>query len=70
MPCGRLPHNAQYYAHTLTHAHVNAHTCAQVVLRDGTQVEAYEHGMSLGIVALRGSVPTQWVLDFRQGLGR
>ncbi|GBF91197.1 hypothetical protein Rsub_04866 [Raphidocelis subcapitata] len=41
-----------------------------VVLRDGTAVEAYEHGMSLSIVALRGSVPTQWVLDFRQGLGR
>ncbi|KIZ01359.1 hypothetical protein MNEG_6599, partial [Monoraphidium neglectum] len=26
--------------------------------------------MPLSIVALRGSVPTQWVLDFRQGLGR
>ena len=33
-------------------------------------MEAYEHGMALSIVALRGSVPTQWVLDFRQGLGR
>lgn len=43
---------------------------AQVLLKDGTAVEAYEHGMTLGIVALRGSVPTQWVLDFRQGLGR
>jgi hypothetical protein len=42
----------------------------QLVLKDGTTVEAYEHGMSLSIVALRGSVPTQWVLDFRQGLGK
>ncbi|KAI8466668.1 MAG: hypothetical protein J3K34DRAFT_379213, partial [Monoraphidium minutum] len=39
-------------------------------MRDGSSVEAYEHGMSLSIVALRGSVPTQWVLDFRQCLGR
>lgn len=42
----------------------------QVELRDGTKVEVFEHGMSLSIVALRGSVPTQWVMDFRSTLGK
>lgn len=37
----------------------------QIELRDGTQVEVYEHGMTLSIVALRGSVPEQWVAEFR-----
>jgi hypothetical protein len=37
----------------------------QVLLPDGSEVEAYEHGMSLSIVALRGSVPSQWVMEFR-----
>ena len=27
----------------------------QITLRDGSQAEVYEHGMSLSIVALRGS---------------
>lgn len=36
----------------------------------GEEVMAYEHGVSLAIVALRGSVPAQWVLDFRRTLGR
>ncbi len=31
----------------------------QIELRDGTKVEVFEHGMSLNIVALRGSVPQQ-----------
>lgn len=42
----------------------------QVELRDGTSIEAYEHGLSLAIVALRGSVPAQWVIDFRLVLGK
>ena len=42
----------------------------QVQLRDGSTVEAYEHGMSLAIVALRGSVPAQWVMDYKSVLGR
>uniref|UniRef100_A0A383VEJ6 Uncharacterized protein n=1 Tax=Tetradesmus obliquus TaxID=3088 RepID=A0A383VEJ6_TETOB len=41
-----------------------------IELRDGTQAEVYEHGMSLSIVALRGSLPEQWIVEFRQGLGR
>jgi hypothetical protein len=43
----------------------------QVLAADpGEEVMAYEHGVSLAIVALRGSVPAQWVLDFRRTLGR
>jgi hypothetical protein len=34
-------------------------------LRDGSKADVYEHGMTLEIVALRGSVPQQWVLEFR-----
>lgn len=37
----------------------------QVELRDGSKADVYEHGMTLEIVALRGSVPQQWVLEFR-----
>jgi hypothetical protein len=37
----------------------------QIELRDGTQAEVYEHGMSLSIVALRGSLPEQWIVEFR-----
>ncbi len=50
--------------------HVPPPPCAQVELRDGTKVEVYEHGMSLSIVALRGSVPNQWVMDYRATLGK
>ncbi|KAJ9529617.1 hypothetical protein QJQ45_014377, partial [Haematococcus lacustris] len=42
----------------------------QVVLRDGRSVEVWEHGMSLAIVALRGAVPQQWVLDYKATLGK
>jgi hypothetical protein len=38
---------------------------SQVELRDGSTADVYEHGMTLEIVALRGSVPQQWVLEFR-----
>lgn len=41
-----------------------------VQLTDGTAVEVYEHGLSLRIVALRGSVPAAWVVDFRGLLGK
>lgn len=41
-----------------------------VTLRDGTVVEAFEHGMSLSIVCLRGSVPAQWIVEYRQTLGK
>lgn len=42
----------------------------QIEFPDGSTVEAYEHGLSLSIVALRGAVPSQWIMDFRQGLGK
>lgn len=42
----------------------------QVELRDGTTMEAFEHGQMLSIVALRGSIPAQWIADFRQTLGK
>ena len=42
----------------------------QVELRDGSLVEVFEHGLSLTIVALRGSVPSQWILDFKMTLGK
>uniref|UniRef100_A0A7S0RPJ7 Uncharacterized protein n=1 Tax=Chlamydomonas leiostraca TaxID=1034604 RepID=A0A7S0RPJ7_9CHLO len=41
-----------------------------VTLKDGSSVEVYEHGMSLSIVGLRGSVPAQWILDYKSALGR
>ncbi|EFJ52374.1 hypothetical protein VOLCADRAFT_103032 [Volvox carteri f. nagariensis] len=41
-----------------------------VVLRDGTEVQAFEHGMTLAIVALRGSIPAQWTLDFQTAIGK
>jgi hypothetical protein len=37
----------------------------QVILKDGSEVQAYEHGMSLSIVALRGSIPRHWIVEFR-----
>jgi hypothetical protein len=37
----------------------------QVELKDGSTADVYEHGMTLEIVALRGSIPQQWVLEFR-----
>jgi hypothetical protein len=37
----------------------------QIELKDGSSVSVYEHGMSLEIVALRGSIPQQWIIDFR-----
>lgn len=43
---------------------------AQVTLRDGSVVAATEHALSLAIVALRGSFPNQWVMDFRSILGK
>eukprot|EP00955_Chlamydomonas_euryale_P087053 364265-Chlamydomonas_euryale.AAC.19 len=49
--------------HSSWHASVFDHSClhhAQVELKDGQTVEVFEHGMQLSIVALRGSVPTQW----------
>ena len=33
-------------------------------------MEVFEHGLSITIVALRGSVPSQWVLDFKAALGK
>jgi hypothetical protein len=42
----------------------------QIQLADGTTIEAYEHGLSLSIVGLRGSVPQQWIVDFRSCLGQ
>lgn len=42
----------------------------QIELKDGEKVEVFEHGMSLSIVALRGSVPTQWIMDYRSTLGK
>ncbi len=36
--------------------------CLPPHVRDSTKVEVYEHGMSLSIVALRGSVPNDWVM--------
>lgn len=44
-------------------------TLPQVELPDGRSVEVFEHGMSLAIMALRGSVPQQWVMDFKASLG-
>lgn len=41
----------------------------QVELPNGQLAAVYEHGMSLAIVALRGSVPQQWILDFKSALG-
>ncbi|GIL68080.1 hypothetical protein Vafri_21393 [Volvox africanus] len=41
-----------------------------VVLRDGSEVQAFEHGMTLAIVALRGSVSSQWALDFQTSIGK
>ncbi|KAG1669301.1 hypothetical protein FOA52_014862 [Chlamydomonas sp. UWO 241] len=41
-----------------------------VELRSGESIDVFEHGMSLSIVALRGSVPTQWVMDYRSTLGK
>lgn len=41
-----------------------------VTLRDGTVVDAFEHSQSLSIVALRGSVPSQWITDYRSALGQ
>jgi hypothetical protein len=39
-------------------------------MADGSTIEAFEHGLSLSIVGLRGSVPQQWILDFRTCLGQ
>ena len=47
-----------------------AYALKTIQLRDGSQAEVFEHGMSLSIVALRGSVPSQWVLDYRSTLGK
>ncbi|MEW5310112.1 MAG: hypothetical protein WDW38_001941 [Sanguina aurantia] len=47
----------------------SAQAAKLIELRDGTSVQAYEHGLMLAIVALRGSVPAQWVIDFRVTLG-
>eukprot|EP00798_Chlamydomonas_sp_ICE-L_P026686 gene26686-4261_t len=47
-----------------------ASAAKKVELRDGTSIEVFEHGMSLTIVALRGSVPSQWILEFKQTLGK
>jgi hypothetical protein len=47
-----------------------AQALKMVELRDGSQVEVFEHGMSLSIVALRGSVPAQWIMDYRSTLGK
>lgn len=41
-----------------------------IQLADGKTVEAFEHAQSLSIVTLRGSVPSQWIMDFRAALGR
>eukprot|EP00775_Hariotina_reticulata_P008867 gene8867-9046_t len=41
-----------------------ATTSYTIELKDGSSVEVYEHGMTLFIVALRGSIPEQWVLEF------
>jgi hypothetical protein len=40
-------------------AHWAPRTPPQVELRDGTKVEVFEHGMSLSIVSLRSSIPSQ-----------
>lgn len=52
--CASIPHGA-------------CATCkqSQIELKDGSKVDVYEHGMSLEIVALRGSIPQQWIIDFR-----
>jgi hypothetical protein len=42
---------------------------AQVTLRDGTSVDVFEHGMSLSIVSLKGSVPSDWIVSFKACLG-
>jgi hypothetical protein len=42
----------------------------QVLMADGSTIEAFEHGLSLSIVGLRGSVPQQWIVDFRACLGQ
>ena len=49
--------------------HILARSLAQLEMLDGTKVEVFEHGMSLSIVALRGTMPQQWILDFRSALG-
>lgn len=41
-----------------------------VELRDGTSIQANEHNLFLTIVALRGSVPQQWLSDFRGCIGK
>ncbi|KAF5832125.1 hypothetical protein DUNSADRAFT_12136 [Dunaliella salina] len=41
-----------------------------IELPNGQMVAVYEHGMSLAIVALRGSVPQQWIMDFKTSLGK
>ncbi|KAG2487410.1 hypothetical protein HYH03_013979 [Edaphochlamys debaryana] len=41
-----------------------------VTLRDGTVVSAAEHGMTIAIVALRGSVPATTATDFKESIGK
>jgi len=56
---------------TLLSMHASpAHALKTVELRDGTNIEVFEHGMSLNMVALRGSVPNQWITDYRLTLGK
>lgn len=47
-----------------------AHALRTIELPNGQMVAVYEHGMSLAIVALRGSVPQQWIMDFKSSLGK
>ncbi len=42
----------------------------QVTLKDGSEVQVFEHGMSLSIVGLRGSIPQDWILEFKMALGK
>lgn len=47
-----------------------AEALRDVLLPDGNLIQAYEHGLSLSIMALRGSVPNQWIMEYRTTLGR
>lgn len=33
-------------------------------------MQAYEHGMAISIVALRGSIPSQYAVDFKTSIGK
>lgn len=67
--CGGTPRGTHCLLTPQPRTSANPTDCFQITLRDGTEVAAFEHGMTLSIVALRGSVPQQWALDFKMSIG-